>query len=140
MSERPRWFLVVAVLALLWNLLGCAAYLVDVTMSPEQGAQLPEEQQELYRTRPAWAVAATAIAVWFGAAGSLALVMRKRWATPLLVTSLAGIVVQDFGLFVLGDTAALAGPAVVVLQGVVLLIGVGLVVLARRASANGWIT
>ena len=106
MSTSPKWFRPVAVVALLWNLLGCAAYLVDVSLSPEQIAKLTPEQQALYASRPAWAVAATAIAVWFGAAGSLGLVLKKAWATWLLVLSLAGVVAQDLWLFVLSDAAA----------------------------------
>lgn len=125
--------------ALIWNLLGCAAYLADVTLSPEDVAMMSADQQALYASRTAWAVAATAIAVWGGAAGSLGLFLRKGWATWLLYASLAGIIVQDINLFVLTDGGSMAGATALVLQGLVLLIGVGLVLLARRASAAGWI-
>ena len=37
-----------------------------------------------------------------------------------------------------GTNKKLAGPAVVVAQGLVLIVAIGLVLLARRASANGW--
>lgn len=140
MSPKPKWYLPVMILALLWNLLGCVAYLMDVTLGPEDVAQMSVAQRRLYETRPAWAVAATAIAVWGGAAGCIGLIWRKRWATPLLIASLAGVIVQDVGLFVLSDAVALAGPAVLVLQGVVLIIAIGLVFLARKASGQGWIS
>jgi hypothetical protein len=139
MNATPKWFLPVAMLALLWNLLGCAAYLSDVMRTPEDVARMTPAQQALYAARPAWGVAATAIAVWGGAAGCIGLILRKRWATPLLIASLAGVVVQDVGLFVLSDAAAQAGSVAVVLQGLVLLIAIGLVLLARTASARGWI-
>jgi len=139
MKAAPRWYLPVAILALLWNLLGCAAYLSDVTLTPEDVARMSAAQQALYAARPAWGVAATAIAVWGGAAGCIGLIWRKRWAMPLLVVSLAAIVVQDVGLFALSGAAALAGPVALVLQGLVLLIGIGQAFLARTASARGWI-
>ena len=139
MNPAPKWYLPVAILALLWNLLGCAAYLGDVMLTPDDIAKMSPAQQALYAARPAWAVAATAIAVWGGAAGCLGLVLRKRWALPLLLLSLAGVIVQDVALFVLSSAAAQAGTVAYVLQGLVLAIAIGLVLLARRAIARGWI-
>jgi len=139
MNTAPKWFLPVAGVALLWNLVGCAAYLSDVMLTPEDVAKMDAAQQALYASRPAWAVAATAVAVWGGAAGCVGMLLRKRWALPLLLASLAGLVVQNLGLFVISDAASLAGPGVYALQGMVLLIAIGLVLLARRAIARGWI-
>jgi hypothetical protein len=129
----------VSIAALLWNLIGCAAYLADVMMTPEAVAQLTAAQQEMYAARPSWAVAATAVAVWFGAAGSLGLVLRRRWATPLLIASLAALIVQDAWLFLMSGVSQ-ANAVAVVLQACVLLIAVGLVMLGRKAAAQGWIT
>ena len=139
MNPAPKWYLPVAILALLWNLLGCAAYLGDVMLTPDDIARMSPAQQALYAARPAWAVSATAIAVWGGAAGCLGLVLRKRWALPLLVLSLAGVIVQDVALFVVSSAAAQAGTVAYVLQGLVLAIAIGLVLLARKAIARGWI-
>jgi hypothetical protein len=137
MERAPKWYLPVAVVALLWNLMGCAAYLSDVMLKPEDIAKLSAAQQAMYAARPAWSVAATAVAVWFGAAGSVVLIMRKRWATPLLIASVAGVIVQDASLLVVSGGAAQGGA--LALQGCVLLIAVGLVMLGRRATARGWI-
>jgi len=136
MEQPPKWFRPVAIAALLWNLLGCAAYLSDVMLSPDDLAKMTAAQQALHAARPAWSVAATAIAVWGGAAGCLALILRKSWATPLLLASLAGVIVQDVSLFVL---TAERNPVALALQGMVLLVGIGLVMLARKATARGWI-
>lgn len=140
MTQTPKWYMPVTVLALLWNLIGCAAYLSDVMMTPEAVAQLPADQQALYAARPAWAVAAYAIAVWGGALGSLGLVLKKRWASPLLMASVAGLVVQDLALFVLSPAAASVSPVAYVLQGLVFLIALALVRLAGTASARGWLS
>jgi hypothetical protein len=129
----------VSIAALLWNLMGCGAYLSDVMLTPADIAKMSAAQQALYESRPAWAVAATAIAVWGGALGCIALIWRKRWALPLLIASLVAVIVQDFGLFVLSDAVQTSGSIVVVLQGLVLLIAIGLVLLARKAIARGWI-
>jgi len=113
-------------------------YTVEVIpLTPEDIAAMDQTQQALYNSRPAWAVAATALAVWAGAAGCIGLILRKSWSLPLLLVSLAGVAVQDIGLFVLSGVDA--GPAVMGMQGVVLLIAIGLVVLARKAIARRWI-
>lgn len=137
--NAPTWLRVVAVVALLWNVLGCLAFFSDLGLSPEDLAKLPEAQQALHAARPGWAVAATAIAVFGGVLGSLGLLLRKRWAFPVFVLSLLGILVQDFGMFVLVDGARLAGPVAVAMQAVVLAIGIGLVWLSRKGIARGWL-
>jgi hypothetical protein len=138
MNATPKWYLPVAIVALLWNLIGCAAYLHDVMLTAEDIAMLPADQQALYAARPSWSVAATAVAVWAGALGCLGLVLRRRWATPLLIASLGGVIVQDVSLFAMSSQAAIP-PAAYALQGLVLVIAIGLVLLARKASARGWL-
>ena len=137
MEQAPKWYLPVAITALLWNLIGCAAYLMDVMLTPEDIAKMTAAQQAMYAARPAWSVAATAVAVWGGSAGCVGLIMRKRWATPLLIASLVALIVQDASIFALNATGK-PDPVALVLQGLVLLIGVALVLLARKAAARGW--
>ena len=139
MTAAPRWFVPVAVLALLWNALGCAAYLSDVTITPADLANMSADQQALYAARPAWAISATAFAVWGGAAGCVGLIVRKAWALPILVASLLGVIVQDVALFGLARAVVTPPAAVYGLQGLVLVVAIALVWLARRAKAQGWI-
>ncbi len=138
MGKAPMWFVVVAVLALLWNLLGCTAYLIDVLKFTGDVAKMSAADQAAYALRPAWAVGATAVAVWFGAAGCVGLIMRRTWAMPLLVLSLLGVIVQDVALFALASGTAVPTTAWV-LQGVVLAVAVGLVWLARVAGRRHWL-
>ncbi len=140
MEAAPKWFRPVAIVALFWNLLGCLAYLSDVMLTPEDLAKMSAAQQAVYASRPAWAVAASAFAVWGGALGCIGLILRKRWAKLLLLISLAGVVVQDIALFALTEAASQAGPAAIVLQGLVLVIAVALVVLGRKADSHGWLS
>jgi hypothetical protein len=137
MDKAPKWFMAVAIVALLWNVLGCLAWVSD--LQPKDLAALSPAQQALYNARPGWAVAATALAVFGGAIGCVGLLMRKRWASTLFLLSLVGILVQDFGLFVLVNGAALAGLTAVALQSLVLIIAIGLILLSRFAVARGWL-
>lgn len=138
MSEAPIWFIPVVVVALIWNLMGCAAYLMDTMITAEQLAQMSEADQNLYATRPFWGVGATATAVWLGALGCVLLIMKKTWALPTLILSLIGIVVQDVWLFGMSNAAATGGTVVVALQSLVMVVGILLVVLARKANSSGW--
>jgi len=127
----------VAIIALLWNLIGCAAYLMDVTLTPEAVAAMSPDQQALYAARPAWAVAVYAIAVWGGALGCVGLIMKKRWAKGALLASLLGLIAQDIALF--GMSPVAIGTSVYALQGMVLMIAVLLLLLANTAARQGWL-
>ena len=139
MTDAPKWFKPVAIVALLWNLLGCFAYLSNVMATPEAVAAMTEAEQAMHHAFPVWGVAGMAIAVWAGALGSLGLVLRKVWAVGILAVSLAGVVLQDVGLYQALRAAPSGGGAGIVMQGLVLVIAIALVVLARRARAEGWI-
>jgi len=65
--------------------------------------------------------------------------MRKRWATKLLWLSLAGVIAQDIGLFVIAGGWSVAGTTALAMQGVVLVVAILLVLLARRGERDGWL-
>ena len=135
----PKWFKPVVIVALLWNVIGCLACLADVMVTPEAIAKMTAAEQALRAARPAWSVGATAIGVWFGAAGCVALLMRKSAAMMLLSVSLLGVVVQDISFATMASQLTALGAVPLVLQSLVLLICVALVGLARKAAANGWL-
>lgn len=138
MQKPPTWFVVVAVLAVLWNAMGLMAVVMDALITPEQMAALPADQQALHQARPGWSVVGSFVAVVGGTLGSLALLLRKRWALPVLVLSLVGVVVQDAGLLTTAPAGAIP-QAAFILQGLVFVIAVALVGLARRAIAREWL-
>lgn len=89
-SVKPHFsFWVVAVLGLVWNLMGCLNYIMQ--SNPDTVAQMPEVYQLLISERPAWATTAFAIAVFGGAVGCILLLLRRRVAVPVFVLSLVGV-------------------------------------------------
>lgn len=139
MNKPPRWFTVVPVVALLWNLIGLVAVLGDLSLSAEQLAALPQDQQALHAARPLWSVAGSVLAVAAGTLGCIFLLLRKRWAVAAFVASLVGIVLQDVGLFIVAAAVQSPGTVAAVMQGVVLLIALGLLLLSRKAAAKSWL-
>lgn len=139
MNKPPLWFYVVAALALAWNLLGLVAVIGDLRLSTADLAALPAAQQAMHAARPGWSVAGSLLAVVGGTLGCALLLMRHRLAVAVLALSIAGLVVQDIGIFVIAGAAAGGDPAPLVLQGLVLVIAVGLLLLARRAQDRAWL-
>ena len=140
-TKPPAWFWIVSVLALLWNLLGAIMYLGQAFITDDVKAALPADQLELMENIPAWATAAFAIAVWAGVLGCLALLLRKKWARPVLLLSLLGILVQMGYSFFMTNAAEVYGPAQGVVMPLLLIgIGIGLVLFAKSSQNKGWIS
>ena len=80
-TNRPKAaFWIIAVIALIWNLMGVMAYLGQAYMTDEAKALLTEAEKALYDNVPIWVTAAFAIAVFGGVLASIALLMRKQIA------------------------------------------------------------
>ncbi len=136
MAGSPLWYKLVTLIALLWNVAGLLAVAADMSQSPADIAMLPPEQQALYMARPMWSVAASALAVLGGTIGSIGLLLRRGWAQGLLWLSLLGVVFQDIGIYVAAGTAKTSSAVPWMLQGLVLLIAIGLIVLSRSRHAT----
>jgi hypothetical protein len=115
------------------------AVVADLRLSPADIATLPADQQALYAARPGWSVVGSIIAVVGGTLGCLLLLLCKRLASLVFLLSLVGVVVQDFGIFVFAGAGKGGNPVPIVLQGLVLLIAIGLLLLARRARTKSWL-
>ena len=139
-NQKPAtWFWVVSILALIWNIMGVMAYLGQAYMTDEAMAALPQEQQDLYAATPAWVTGAFAIAVFAGFIGCLALVLRKKWATPLLMLSLLGVIAQQIYNFGIAKMHTVMGSGSVIMSVFVLLISILLIAFARSSTAKGWL-
>lgn len=95
MKKPSLWYWVISCLALIWNLLGVMAYLMQSYSSEAALIETyGQEQASLMMAQPSWYTAAYALAVFGGAIGCLGLLLRKRWALWLLMLSLVCVVVQ----------------------------------------------
>ncbi len=72
-SRAPGWLRIVALLALLWNLVGVYFYLVHVDAIA--GPAMSETDEAVGNSMPVWATACFAIGVFGGTLGSLGLLM-----------------------------------------------------------------
>ncbi len=134
----PSWFNIAAILALVWNLLGVMAFVSQVMMTPEMIAELPVVEQELYNAVPLWASVAFAVAVFAGALGSVALLMKKSICYPLFVASFVGAVTQMFHSFFISNSYEVYGPSGTIMPIMVLIIGLMLVFFSAKGHKNDW--
>ena len=140
MSSRPRWFITVAILLLLWAIAGVASFAAHVVVGERMATEQGAWDLAYYRALPAWFAWDYAVATLAALAGAIALLMRSRHAVVLYLVSLAGVVIQ-FGYVFLGTdllahkgaAATLPFPAFIALMGAVQ------IAVAMMAARRGWI-
>ena len=140
MTKAPTWYYAVAGVLTLWALIGCYAYLGQVTLSAADLARLPLAQQDMMKGLPVWITAVYAIAVWSALAGAICLLLRMKFARTAYIVSLVAIIVQ-FGWILtalpiiqtMGFAEAAGFPIVIAIVG-------GFAVwFSRMAMARGWL-
>ncbi len=137
--KPATWFWVVAIISLIWNLMGVMAYIAQVNMGPEAMAAIPEAEHELYENVPAWVTGAFAIAVFGGTLGCVLLLLRKSLAIPLLIVSVLAVVVQMSHSFFMTNFIAIKGIAGLIMPMMIIIIGLFLVWFARTSKSRNWI-
>lgn len=135
----PKSFYVIATLFLLWNVMGDAAYLMQVTADLDALAKTDPYTASIWAAMPQWAWAAYAIAVWGATLASLLLLLKRSLAVPLYALSLAAVIVQ-FGYSFLGtDLLAVKGIGAAAFPAFIVIVGVVQLLYARSAKAQGWL-
>lgn len=126
-SAAPVWYWVVATIALLWNLMGCAAFAMELFAQEAMMESWTEAQREWAQSIPTWIYIAYGLAVITGVAGSIGLFLRKSWVITLFAVCLAAVLVQMIytmiiagGLQVMGPSSAVMPLLVIILAGVFL--------------------
>lgn len=132
----PSWFLFAAIGALLWELVGCSMYLLQVSADP---ARLPVDQRAMWEAAPTWMVGAYAVAVWSGLAGAILLLLRKRQAAPLLLLSVLAALVQFSALLVVPALRDLVTSDDLMMPFIIILVCFVIWRFAHQAKQAGWL-
>ncbi len=140
MTTTPRWYWIVAGLALIWMLFGVLAFVMDPLTDEAALEQMSEAQRELFEARPTWLFVIYGIAVFTGLAGAVGLLMRRAWAVSAFTVSLVFVVIQFvYVLFVLDAIGRLGLAQAAAFPVVILAIGAGLLWFSVVARSRGWI-
>ncbi len=95
MTKPNALFWIVAIVALIWNLMGITAFLVDTFAAEAMMEGYTEAQKEVHLAAPIWSKVAYGAATITGILGAIALVARKKWAVSLFFLSLLASIVHS---------------------------------------------
>lgn len=135
----PHWLKSVAWAALIWNLLGVIAFIMQMLMTPDMISKLTIEQQAAYSNTPIWSTIAFATAVFGGVLGCILLLLKKALARVLFALSLAGIFIQQFYNFIVINSIELLGASAVFMPIFVVVIAIILLLLSHKGKQQGWL-
>ena len=135
-TVRPRpWHLwMVGILGVLWGSVGAFDYLMTQTRNESYMSQFTPEQLDFFYGFPTWVVAFWALAVWGGLLGTVLLLLRKRFAAPVLLGSLLAMAVTSIHNYVFSNGLEVSGGAGLAFSGLIFLVAVGLWVYARAMT------
>ncbi|MBW1296506.1 hypothetical protein [Aquimarina litoralis] len=139
LTKVPKWYWVISILALIWNIMGVIAYLAQAYMTDEMVKAMPQSEQNFYNNFPAWVTAVFAIAVFSGTLGCIALLLRKKWAILLFIISMLAVFAQQYYNFFIQDFVELTGQRVY-MPVIIVIFGFSLIWFSKSAKDKGWIS
>lgn len=144
MNEQPKtsvpiWYLVIAAIALLWNIMGCMILLSEVFAKEAMMESFSEVQKEWSRSIPVWIYIVFAISVGSGIAGSICLLMRKRMSVALFIVSFVAVLVQMAYTMLIAGGLQVMGPSGAVMPGFVVLLSIAWLSFSLFSKSKGWL-
>lgn len=137
-STTPWHLWLVGVLAILWSSMGCFDYVMTQTKNEDYLSGFEPELLEYFYSFPTWMIALWAIAVWGGLLGTIALLLRKRLATPILIASTLAMLITTVRNYVFSDGMKFMGDATsLAITTAIVVIGVALIFYARAMANRG---
>ncbi|MDG3583682.1 hypothetical protein [Galbibacter pacificus] len=135
----PIWFWIIALFALVWNLMGAGSFIGHISMSHESLLALPDTERKLLMSYPTWIEVVYALAAFTGVLASIGLLLRKKWAKLLFIISLIAVTVQMVYSIIAVTSLETFGPEAVILPVFIILAGIFHVFISRYAIKKGWL-
>lgn len=139
-STQPKmWFWIVAILFLLWNLIGVGAWTAEAMGASEAMMEgYTQEQIDFYKSYPSWYTWAYGLAVFAGLFSCIALLFKKKQAVLLALLSLVAVIIcRVYEITV--DAWSMMVTADKVLMITVVIFSVLLWLFARSVRQKGWL-
>jgi len=138
--KTPIHLWIVGVLALLWNFMGAFDYLATQLKLESYMGQFTQEQLDYFYGIPAWAVSGWAIAVWIGLAGTVGLLLRRKWSVVAFAISLAGLAISSIYTLFLSNGLEIMGGTGTVMTVLIWVISIFLVWYSKQQAKAGILT
>jgi hypothetical protein len=133
----PVHLWIVGVLALLWNLMGAFDYLASQLELEFYMSQFTPEQLAYFNAFPSWMVAFWAFAVWGAFAGSIGLLLRKKWTVWAFAVACGGMVVTTIYNFGMTNGAEIMGTGGVIFTVVIWVVALFLLYYSWSQAKKG---
>jgi hypothetical protein len=108
-NKAPVWFWIVAILLLLWEVMGCYACVSQFRLGAAAMGPVDDWSLKYYAALPGWYNWVYAVATFGGLLGAVALLLRDRRASLLFWVSFVAIVVMFGYAFFATDLIAHKG-------------------------------
>jgi len=139
-NKPNKWFWIIAILALLWNLTGVSRYLMEAYNVESFRTQFNVDQLALMDGSPSWLTAVFAIAVFSGLIACVALLLKRKLAIMLFGISLLFVLIQMISVWITTDSIEIFGVAKgVVMPMLVIVIAIFLYYYSKGAGQKGWL-
>jgi hypothetical protein len=132
----PAWYWTAAIAALLFEAAGALLFINSLLLDP---ATLPLDQRAVYEATPQWMTFAWAAAIGAGLIGAIGLLVRRRFAEPLLLISAIAVAVQFSGLFLVKQLRELTPEDHLLVPVVILVLAYAFWQTAKLARRRGWL-
>lgn len=142
-AKAPIHLWIIGGLATLWNGFGCYDYFMTRTRGAAYiESMMPsidgEAMMAYVNGFPIWVSFFWGLGVWAGLAGSILLLVRHRWAVPVLLASMVGAIVGlVYQIVNPAGIAEISTGANAVMPYVIIAVAVGLFVYARAMRMRG---
>lgn len=138
---RPRHLIVTGIVTLLWNSMGAVDYTLSATRNEAYLSQFSPEMLAYVNELPAWAMGAWGLGVWGAVLGSALLLARKRFAYPVFVASLVGVVAMNVYSYLIANWLEVSGGGgSLVFSIAIFLVALALVLYSRAMARQGVLT
>lgn len=132
-------FWIIAVIALLWNLMGVFQFLSATVLLDTLRETATAEQMAVMDTLPSWYAIVFAIAVFTGLLGAILLLVRRKIAVPVFLISLVAVLIQ-MGYWVFAtEIMDVEGPTAIIMPLIVITIAIFLYYYSKGAAQKGWL-
>ena len=134
---HTRVFRIVGFVSLLWNAVGCFDYPATKLPIEWYMDRFTEARLAFFHGVPAWFTVFRALGVWGALAGSLGLLLRRRWAVAAFAVSLLGLIVTTVYTVFPSDGLEIMGAEGAAFSAVIFVVAVLLLVYAHRMTCAG---
>jgi len=137
-ARTPVHVWIVGILSFLWSCFGCLDYTMTNLKNPSWLAQMTADQTAFMNSLPSWLIAFWAFGVWGALAGSILLLLRRRYAVWAYGLSLVGAVVGlGYQIVIAKMPASMKVGMMGMMPYVIILVALGLFLYARAMEKKG---